>query len=355
ELTIPRARWDEGLALMDELLHEPAFPKKDLKRSQRDLRDWHTIQATNDLGTVASMARLHATYPPDHPRGTRPDLDALKSVKAGDLRTLHSRLLSQTPVTVEVFGDVSWEEVSADVTALLEGVGAAGERAVPPPFTPLSSAQIVAVDMPGQTQAAIRVTTEAPDRASVDRVPMSAVNFALGGSFTSRLNGNLREEKGWTYGSYSSYSSLPTHGAWSASVDVEAENVAAAIGEIKAELATIAADGPTAGEINAAWLDDVTWWNRRLETDSTAANFYQSLTRQEESIDDVAARLAAMHDLKPAAAQAVAARWLGVDAPMLWVIVGDRSAIGDQVESLGLPTTWISTTEAIMGTFTVPR
>lgn len=355
ELTVPKGSLDEGLALMDELLKRPAFPRKDTRHSRKDLEDWYTVQAPNDLRTVASMARMYAVYPPDHPRGTRPDLKALKKVRPAALRELHAALVSGAPVTVQVIGDLPWDAVEADITSLLEGIGADGPRDTPPPHTPLSSAKIVAVDMPGQPQAAIRVLAPAPARGDDDRVEMSAVNFALGGSFTSRLNGNLREDKGWTYGAYSSYTARETHGDWSASVDVEAENVAAAIAEIQVELGLIAGAGPTPGEISAAWLDQVTWWNRRLETDATAASFYQNLLRQEESVDALSERLAALKALTPAEAQATAATWLGAEAPFLWVIVGDRSAIEEQVSSLGLPVTWLTTEQVVMGEFAIER
>jgi zinc protease len=355
ELTIPRDSLDDGLALMDEVLNTPAFSKSDFKLSRNNLLDWYQYQATSDLRNVSRAAMNHAWYPPEHPLGSRPDLDGLAALKHKSLHALHETLLTEVPITILVFGDLTWDELRDDVLAITEGIGAPGEHDEPPAFTPPSQSHIVAVNMPGQPQAAIRMLTAGPERASEDRVAMSTVNFALGGSFTSRLNGNLREEKGWTYGAYSSFMSGKTHGTWTASVDVEAENVAATIVEIQAEIAEIVDGGATGEEINSAWLDMVTWWNRRLETDSSAANFYQSLERKPESAADVAARLAAQQALTPEQTQAAAARWLGADAPRLWVIVGDRDAIGEQVDQIGLPVTWLTAEQAILGDFSIPR
>ena len=355
DLVIPRAELPTGLARLEELLYRPSFPRADLKRTRRELTEWYTIEAPNDLSSVAALAQRHALYPPDHPRGTRPDLRALKGVSAGDVRAVHQALLATAPVTVQVVGDLAWADVEADLAALLSGVGVAGERATPPPYAPLPTGHVVAVDMPGQAQAAIRLTVPAPAQGDPERVAMQAVNFALGGSFTSRLNGNLREEKGWTYGAYSRYSATPTHGTWLATVDVEAENVAAAAAEIQAELGAVVSAGVTEAEVSASWLDVITWWNRRLETDQTAADFYQRLTRAEEDVAALADRNAALRALSPADAQAAASTWLGEGAPQLWVVVGDRAVIGEQVTQLGPPVTWLTAEEAIMGTFTLPR
>lgn len=351
DMSIPRNSLDEGLQMMTEVLHNPAFDKGDFKRSQSDFLDWYTFQAPNDISTVAGQAKQYAWYPADFPRGARPDVAGLDSLGVGELAPLHQTLLETSPVTLQIIGDVAWEDVQEPLVAMLEGIGVEADEVQPPPLPPTQRSLIVAVDMPGQSQAAIRAVYAGPSRTDDARVPATTVNFALGGSFTSRLNGNLREDKGWTYGAYSGLSKYPTHGTWNFSVDVEAENVGAAIGEVQNELSQMASDGCSDEEIHSAWLDTVTWWNRRLETDQTAAGFYQGLSRRAEPAADVAARLAAAHDLTGEQTQAAADQLFGADAHVLWVVVGDRSAIESQIAALDIETVWISAEQAVLGTF----
>ena len=355
ELTIPLTGLDAGMALLSEVLHTPGFPRDELKLSRENALDYFLNTAPSDLGDVASSTRSYGFYSPEHPSGPRPDLRAIKKVKRSDLFDLHARLLAESPIHILVVGDLPIEAIEPGVTALVEGLGVEGVRSKPPAYVSMGASSVVAVDMPGQTQAAIRVITEAPGRGQAERVPLSVINFAFGGSFTSRINANLREEKGWTYGAGSRYSTRQTHGYWSASVDVEAENVAGAVGEIRSEINELCEGGLTADEVEAAWLDEVTWWNRRLETAGTASGFYQKLILQEESVASVTARLGAARSLSDTALVDTAGAWLGADSVWMWVIVGDRSLIGDQVEGMGLPVQWITPEEAVMGEFEVAR
>ncbi len=353
ELTIPRTALDDGLALLEAVLHTPGLPRGELKLSKENALDWYEDTGPADMGDVASTARKYGFYPADSVYGQRPDLDAIQKVRRRHLRAMHARLLDEAPVHVLVVGDVALADIQDDIVSLVGDLGVPGERTELPEVAMMGASSIVAVHMPGP-QAAVRLITEAPSRDAADRVPLSAIDFALGGSFTSRLNGNLREEKGWTYGAGSWHSAGKTHGFWAASVDVEAENVAGAVTEIRGELDTMIASGVTEDEVEAAWLDDVTWWNRRLETAGTAASFYQQLILQEQTLEGLSDRLSAAAALTPEDTVTCAASWM-TDRPRLWVIVGDRTLIEEQVSGLGLPVQWVTPEQAILGELEVAR
>lgn len=354
ELTIPRTGLDDGLTLLAEVLRTPALSRKEHRRSTQNALDWYLETGPSDLGQVASSARRFSFYEASHPRGRRVDLRARKAIKRADLRDVHDRLLSSAPVHVLVVGDLTRAEIEPKIVALLDGLGVAGERSTPPVPVPPAASSIVAVDMPGP-QAAIRMVTAAPGRGDDGLVAISAADFALGGSFTSRLNSNLREEKGWTYGAGSHYSRYSDHGSWGVSVDVEAENVAGAVHEIRTEIDAMVQDGVTADEVEASWLDDVTGWNRRLETAGSAAGFYQQLILQEASLTRWSERLEAAKGLTGEESRAAAEAWLSPDHSRLWIIVGDRALIEEQVAGMGLPVQWITPSQAIFGEFEVAR
>ena len=355
ELSIPRTALSDGLALLDEVLRTPALPRDELRLAKKNHLDWYRNTAPTDPGQVAQSARSFGFYAPTNPSGARPDLRALKKTRTRALRALHAELLRTAPISVLVVGDLPLEEIEPAVAVLLEGLGVDAPWAEPAAYTPMGGATVVAVDMPGQAQAAIRLARPAPERGTAEQVPFAALNFALGGSFTSRLNANLREEKGWTYGAGSRYTAYTTHGAWWVGVDVEAENLAAAVKEIQAEVRGVRDAGVTEDELRAAWLDEVTSWNRTLETAQSAGGTYQGALLQRETVADRAARLQALAALVPADLSAAGTRWLAEDGPQLWVIVGDRAQIGDQVAGLGMPVQWISPEDAILGRFEVAR
>ena len=122
-----------------------------------------------------------------------------------------------------------------------------------------------------------------------------------------------------------------------------------------AEIEAIVQEGITADEVEASWLDSVTWWNRRLETAGSAASFYQRLILQEASLSLWGEQLEASKALSAEEGRDAAQAWLSAENPRLWVIVGDRAQIEEQVDGLGLPVQWITPSQALLGEFGVAR
>lgn len=350
-LAVPAENLDDGLALMREALLEPAFPKSELKLLVRDtLQLYQTVYPT-DPGQLARLVRDDGWFPADHPMGARPDLAGYKKLKPRTLSALHARLMSTAPVTVLVVGDVGWETVEPALQRAFAGVGHAGTRAPPIPFTPPTASRVLAVDMPGQPQVSIRMRMAAPTAASPDRPAFQASHFAVAGSFLSRFNKNIREEKGWTYGVGGRYNPQSSVAAWDVGLDVAVENTAAAIKELQAELARYVAEGPTEVEASSATVGYVQVWNEELATSTSARQFYADLIDDDETVEAGRARLEALGALSPAQIQQAAAVWLKPDAPQLWVLVGDRAALEAQLGALGWTATWLTPSQAVLGQF----
>src|SRR4029077_11131320 len=112
-----------------------------------------------------------------------------------------------------------------------------GPHHAPPPAPPWPSRpRLVLCDRPGATQSVVRMAAPGTDRFSPDRPGLSMLNAILGGSFTSRLNFNLREKHGYTYGAASSFSFLRHAGGFAARSAVFAESTAPAVHEMLSEL-----------------------------------------------------------------------------------------------------------------------
>ncbi len=348
-LRVPRESLAEGLDLLRQVVREPAYPKREIKRYAAETERYVTWDGPASLGAVTGYALSYGWYPAEHPYGTRTDLAALRRVRAPDCFERHGRVLAEAPIDVVVTGDLTWADLEPGLTAALGGLGAAGEwseRAAGP--TPTT--RVIAVDMPDSPQAGIRLRYSAPVIGDADRVAFHAVDYALGGHFLARLNANLREDKGFTYGVHTSYRKWERNAHFTVDVDVAARNTAPAIREIQAELARIAAGGATRAELDAAGADAVSGWNDTRQTASTAINLYTQTLRQREQVADGRARIESLLALTPEETQAVAERWLGADAPHLWVVVGPRHLLEDSLQELG-PVLWTTPDHAMLGDF----
>jgi len=348
-LEVPPEKLSDGLGVLREALVTPAFPKDELKLHVRDTLLQYQVQWPSDPGALARLVRDYAWFPADSPYGARPDLAGWKKLKPKALDSAYAAALANGPATVLVISARPWSELEPLLRGALQGVGHPGSRPAAPAVAPPAKTTVIAVNLPGQAQASLRLRLAAPAAASPERAAFQAVHFALAGSFLSRINANLREEKGWTYGVHGRYSALPAFGAWDVSVDVAAENLAGAVTEIQGELQRMVDGGPTPSELSAAAVDQVQTWNTRLMTSDSAEGWYAELLDQDDSVEAARARVDAQGAVTAEAARAEAAKILGADAPRLWVIVGDKEKLQPQLQKLGWTPTWVEAAPAALG------
>jgi predicted Zn-dependent peptidase len=348
-LEAPREALEDGLALFGEVLRTPRYPN-DALRQYKSIREyWYLADGPSRPSAVAETLLGYAWYPPDSPYGARPDLWELSAVRRRALRDRHLRLLAEAPMTVLVVGDVTRADVEGPLAEAFSDLGEPGEPEPMPPFDGPVESVVYAVDMPDQEQATIGVRFAAASVKHPDRIGLEVVDWALGGHFLSRLNKNLREEKGLTYGAGSSLSIGQTHGTWTASVEVSAENTAIAIREIEREIMRVVQEGVTAEEVDAAWREWVSDWNTVQQTAGSAFGFYVDLFESQRTLEEVRGELDAVAALTPEATRRIAADWLGPDQTRIWVVVGNREVIESQLGALGGEVRWVTPAQAILG------
>jgi predicted Zn-dependent peptidase len=193
----------------------------------------------------------------------------------------------------------------------------------------------------------------APTRIAADADPFRLADFALGGHFLARLNRNLREEHGWTYGIYSNWERDEANARWGASCIVSADDVAEALGELQAEITKVGADGATAAEIDAGWRDALSGWNTALRTAESAVGLARGLVLSGDSAVDRRERLDGLRAVTPDQSRAAAAAWLTA-AHAQWVVVGDPDDLAPELAALPWPITRVSAADAVVGTFSPP-
>lgn len=243
-----RATLDSALALMADVVLRPSFPEKEFSRLKND-RLTALLQEADRGPVIADRAFNAIVFGEDHPygrstSGTREDAESLtRDDVAGFWKTWYR----PNNATVVVVGDLSLAEAVQKITAAF----GAWERAALPTLaatTPnrATATKIYVVDKPKAPQTSFRLGGVGVARNTKDYYPLMVMNTALGGSFTSRLNNNLRETKGYTYGAGSSFSMRREPGAFTARAEIVAEKTDSAMLEFMKELKAIRTPMPAA-------------------------------------------------------------------------------------------------------------
>ncbi len=344
-LTAPRHELEVGLSMLEAVLERPRFPRRELRRHRRQEQLRYLVQAPTSPATTADLAVSYAWFPPDHPYGRRPDLEAIGSVRRREVRRVWAWWAEQAPVTVFVVGDVAWEAVQAPLRRALAPVGVEAPEA-PALDVVAPQARVVAVAMPGQEQAVVRLRLPAPPLDHPDQPRLRAAQWALGGHFLSRLNRILREERDYTYGATAAYHAGIGWGALTVEVAVDTSRLAETWRVLQQEVARLREAGVTDDELAGVHQAALQVWNRRLLRATDASALYVDLWHRRHTVEDARRQLEALGSLDGLAVAAAARRWLegGV-----WVVVGDRAKIAPQLKALDVDPDWGTSGEAVLG------
>ena len=239
-LNVPVQQLDEGLAVMADVSLRPTFPAADLERLRQE-RLTALLQARDDAASIAGMAFSRIVFGRGHRYGTGAigTEATVKTLSAGDLKAFHAAHYQPSNVTFIVVGDVTADAVVPRLEQRFGGwqsAAAPGKPAQVPAAPQLTGRQTYIVDKPDAEQSQIRIGWVGVPRSSPDYFPLLVLNTVLGGSFTSRLNQNLREEHGYSYGASSFFDMRLSAGPFVAAAGVQTDKTADALREFFAEL-----------------------------------------------------------------------------------------------------------------------
>lgn len=239
-MTVLRRNFDPAAALLAYAIRRPRFDEKEWQRVHRlhieDLKQ-QDDQPTIVAARVAARRLFGAEHPYGLPVAGTPESAA--RIGLDDVRTLHAALFRPDAATILLAGDLTADDARAVLEPLLGDwrAGAAAEFGTPTRQPPRRDGlELVIVDRPEAVQTVIRFTTPAPGYNDARRVPLRLINTLFGGSFTSRLNQNLREKHGYTYGARSSFALRPTTGYFAAGASVRADVTGASLKEFLTEI-----------------------------------------------------------------------------------------------------------------------
>jgi zinc protease len=334
----------DTLERLADVVIRPHFHAADFERV-RDLRVNRLKQLSQAVGTVADRAFATAVFG-DHPygHGTMGTSRALEAMTLEAARGAWERWYRPSAATLVVAGGVTEDEVMRAVNASSFGAWElartsdanldASERA---PALALKTPVILMVNRPGAPQSELRVGHLGPPRKTRDYHALVTLNAVLGGQFTSRLNRNLRETRGITYGARTAFDMSRSAGSFACDTSVQADATALAVREILNECQAIREPGAVAADELALAQDSLTrGYVRHFET---AGQFARALVElatydlPQDTFDRFVPEVAAVG---PGDLARVGASSLRPDACAV-VVVGDAAACRPSLEALGLP------------------
>lgn len=245
-LHTPVSKLDSALALLADIARRPAFQGADLERKKKE-RLTTLAQWRDDPRTLASVMFSRTLYGTGHPYGvpTMGNEKSIQSVTPDDLRKFTAGYFVPSNTSIIVVGDVNAATLLPRLEKAFGGwKGKAASVPSLPAIGQIKNKSLILVDKPGAAQSVIMIGRIGVPRLTDDFFPILVMNTILGGSFSSRLNQNLREKHGYTYGAGSRFDFRPLPGPFVASASVQTAVTDKALTEFMNELRGILEDIP---------------------------------------------------------------------------------------------------------------
>ena len=331
------SKFPATLDILADMLVNPAFPAEALERL-RAQRLVALVQARDQTSAIASRVFPRLVYGDAHPYGQNVTEGTLKAITRDDVVAFHRAYFRPGQALVTVVGDVDASAAKASIEKALAAWPRGGEKPAfqYPPLPASRTSTIYLADKPGAAQSTFAIGIPGPPRSTSDYYALQVMNTILGGMFQSRLNANIREDKGYSYGVNSSFAFGKGPGAFRAGGDVVAAKSDAALQEFMKELRGIRGERPITDEELFTAKDALT--QRLPGTFASAQSINNAIVAlwtqglPDEYYQQYAARIAAVRreDVVRAARQ-----YVDLDHLVI-VIVGDRAAIEGTLRATGV-------------------
>jgi zinc protease len=340
ETTLRLTALDQHLApaveLLGTVLLEPRFAPRDFERL-RAQRLAAIAARADDARRLAHDAWQGLMYGADSVLG-QPALGTQASIAAlcvEDVRRAWERAATRPGTRLALVGDLDGERARALFSAVeARWCVAAGPEPAAEPAPPPAAARSFLLDVPGAAQSEVRVGHMSVSSRDPDFFPLGVLNYVLGGAFSSRINLNLREDKGYTYGARSSVRGGLRPGPFTVASAVHTQHTAAAVREILRELERIL-DGPSEAELAFARDALSQQLVTQLESARALLGVLDTIAKLGWPDDYLEQRLATLARLTCADLAHVARRHIHPGTACV-LIVGDRARVAPHLAELGL-------------------
>jgi zinc protease len=325
------------LDILADVVLRPSFPADELER-QRSSRLAQIVQSKEDPRDIAPRVTSLVLYGTNHPYGY-PEVGTEASVKAttrDDMVSFWRQNYVPNNAALIVSGDITMPQLRALAEKAFGG-WQRGNPARPKLDLPASNtAKIVIVDTPGAPQTQLRVATLGAPRSSPDFRPMQLLNIPLGGNFGSRINMNLREKNGYSYGASSQFTFRRAAGSFQVGSGVRTDVTAPAVSEILNELKGVLAKPLSPEELTIAKDGLSNSLPGAFETNANAVANYSNVFTYDLGLDYYANYAEQVRAVTLAQTSTVATKYI-VPNRLVIVAVGDKAKIEPELKKLNMP------------------
>jgi len=325
---------DATLALMDEMMFKPAFAEADFNRVKNQLIQG-LQQGKKDARTLASNAAKQVTYGKGNRLGLADSgtIATVSAITLDDIKGFYKAYFSPTQASLVVVGDIDKADLLSKLGTLKAWQGKSYSINADYEFPEVTPNKLYFVDLPNASQSVIKLSRRAMIYdATGEHFKATLMNYPLGSAFNSRINLNLREDKGYTYGASSYFSAGKTLGRFSAGASVKKDHTYDAMVEIEKELKSYKQHGLTPSEVT--FMRQAISQNEALsfETPSQKSGFLRQLLQFNLPVNYGEQQSDIINNISLEQLNAIAAKELS--KPMQWIVVGDGQVVRPQLEKL---------------------
>jgi zinc protease len=338
-----KANLKASVDLLIDVIRNPAFDAKEIERGRA--QQLNRIAAElNDPTSIATRALLPQLYGKAHPYGIPPsgtgDAEVVKKLDRAGLVAFHQQWLRPDKARVFVVGDTNLKDLKKILNKSLGKWKVSATTAPAKNFSaaiPAQKSRIILINRPNSPQSVIAAGKVLPLKGTDSLELLRAGNEVLGGSFLSRINSNLRETKGWSYGVRSQISNAKEQISYLMFAPVQADRTGDSIKELLKENTAFLGDkGVTNEELTRTINGNVRELPGSFETSGDVLRGLQNIVNYNRP-DDYYEKLADTYrGMTTATIDAASRKVLSTD-DLLFVVVGDAEIVRPQLETVGLP------------------
>ncbi len=331
---------DESLNIFAEVVLQPTFPESQLERLKAEQLNGIAQEKSSPFG-VGFRLLPSLLYGKDHaysaPFSGSGYEDTVASISDTDLREYHQRWFNANNATLIIVGDISLPEIESKLEAAFAKMP---NKQVPSKnissVDAINESVIYLVDRPDSEQSAIIAAKMMPQYGTKDELPLELLNQSLGGSFSSRINMNLREDKGWAYGARSAIQNTQAQRPFLVQASVQTDKTAESLLEVHKELNMIIDNEPvTEAELATALDKTILTLPGRWETAGAVQSDIGSMVRYNLEDDYWDKYVKELNTIDLVQVNQAAKKYITPNK-MLWLVVGDRDKVEQALRDTNL-------------------
>ena len=336
-----KANLSQTLDLAKEALINPTFPEKEIERIKKETLAG-IIQEENRPASIAYRNIGKLLYGDDHPYGkplTGSGIsETISSITRANIMDVHNRAINSAHLTFAVAGDIEMEEL-VDLLESKFGDWSANSDSGLKALTTVElpdNRTIYLIDKPNAQQSYIVAGQLLPPSATDEEIEIDYMNYAIGGSFTARLNMNLREDKSWSYGVRTRLGDAKGQRAMLVTAPVQTDKTSESMAEIVKEYSDYLSTKPiTQDELAKGKASKTLRLPGQFETLGALKSGVSGIVTYDRDLDYLDQLPALLDEPSLTQVQAKAQKYIKPNQ-WTWLIVGDLSKIEEPIRALDL-------------------